>query len=1208
MGSGAVSLRCECGHAFEVPAPPEDATTPCPACKRSISTRAAAITSDAHPDVGLAELLLEKGWVTMDQMEAALKKQDEEERKGRKTRLGPTLLEMGALTADRLRDALAVQGKTPMRCPSCQKVLNVRGLKPGTRALCPTCRTALLPTGSISTGPAQEKTPASRRRMPSGEGVDAELADLISGYRIERRLGSGGMGDVYLARQMSLDREVAVKILPPELAGDAGYVERFLSEARAAAKVAHENIVAAVDAGEAKGRYYFVMEYVEGETLHSIIKRGGALPEKRALEFAKQVARGLEKAHSHGLVHRDIKPANIMIARDGRAKILDFGLAREIQTDVTATQAGNVHSSPAYASPEQCRAEPDLDHRSDMYSLGVTLFEALTGRLPFEADAPRALFIKHVTEPPPAPRSVNPALSAAASNLVLRLLRKQRDGRFTRYEELVQAIDAALQPRASALPAARKPASLKWGLMAAGALAVIGIISILLPGQTAPSPAPPPKAPTLDPAIGRHLNEARRMEREADGKPSEYPSVLEQWKGLERQFRGTSHHPLFAAGLVDFQTKLSAEAETVANQLSSEANVRIARGQPAEAFFELRRFPVGLSGTEAGARIAEKAAEVERTINERFKEGKQAVAEAFTGEKFDYARRELQTLRALVSANGQVVRPVWAGELDAMSRAIGEQELLAKRRAAEGTSSPAPPKPPAPAPSAPPTPAPAEVKAPPPPAPATPVTPKPPAPLLPAPEVKKLPEPDATAQKNAEREVRELFRADYAKKSAADKRALAKKLFDLANQTKDDENARFILYREAQDLALQAGDFDLAGRASEEMGRHYAVNIGALRNALLSTLAKNARAPEEFKSLAAALLTLADEALAREDLDTADKAAVQAAQLARRAKEIPLVSRADARVKEIGELKALTDRLRRAREALAADSKDPLANLTIGRYLCLAKAEWDQGLPHFAQSSDAALKALAARDLARPGASAEQMAVGDGWWDQGEKESGEAREACRERAAYWYERAREGLSGLNRTRIEKRLEGYSPRTSLGPYDLDANGFIRSWLIVGPFPNPGDRGLDLDYLGGERRYIPSDGKEVPQEGGPKLKWAPHIAPGERVDFFGVGHLGLRSNQENLVAYAACWLECDADSSVELRVGSDDGCALWLDQKEIGRQHTHRAAERDQETYPVRLSKGKHFLMIKVDQGSRGFEFLLRVTSPRGDRAPGIKVWN
>ena len=286
-----------------------------------------------------------------------------------------------------------------------------------------------------------------RKAPPPPTGGPHPLATAIKGYLIQKQLGSGGMGDVYLAKQTSLDRLVALKILPAHLASDEDFIERFVVEARAAGKVFHENIVAAVDIGESNGRYFFAMELVEGPTLQQLINRRGAASEKFALDIVRQVARGLKHAHAHGLIHRDIKPANIMVTTEKVAKICDFGLARDLESDVTLTKPGVVQSSPAYASPEQCRGLLDLDHRTDMYSLGVTLFEMLTGVRPFQAETASALFIKHATEAPPPPQSINPAISAAANALVLRLLRKDPKQRFETYDQLIEAIDACEKPR-----------------------------------------------------------------------------------------------------------------------------------------------------------------------------------------------------------------------------------------------------------------------------------------------------------------------------------------------------------------------------------------------------------------------------------------------------------------------------------------------------------------------------------------------------------------------------------------------------------------------------------------------------------------------------------------------------------------------------------------------------------------------------------------
>jgi hypothetical protein len=207
-----------------------------------------------------------------------------------------------------------------------------------------------------------------------------------------------------------------------------------------------------------------------------------------------------------------------------------------------------------------------------------------------------------------------------------------------------------------------------------------------------------------------------------------------------------------------------------------------------------------------------------------------------------------------------------------------------------------------------------------------------------------------------------------------------------------------------------------------------------------------------------------------------------------------------------------------------------------------------------------------------------------------------------------------GLMNGCRKHAEKPSGGAAGR--LGPYELDAAGFIANWLILGTFPNPGDRpnnkGFDIDYLknyGGEAGHIPANGMEITKDDGKKVKWLPYEAKYTgRVDFTAVEHLGLGYEQEDILAYAACWLECDKDANVQLRVGSDDGYKLWVDHNLVGVQHVYRSAYQDQENYPIKLSKGMHLVLIKVDQDYGSFEFMMRVTTAAGNRAGEIKVWN
>ncbi len=1020
MSPEGVSLRCLCGRAFEVAAEAAAAGVRCPGCGRPVSSPFPSSGPLSEP--GIEKILIEKGWVTQDQVKAALGRQEEEARQGRKVRLGQALLAAGTITPDQLREALAAQGKTPMRCPSCGKLYNVKGYSAGTRALCRACGLPLVPPATLGAAPVEDSGEGGAlRRVPVGDAVDPILADLIPGYRIERRLGSGGMGDVYLARQLSLERLVAVKLLPPELGRAPEYVQRFLSEARAAARVMHENLVAAVDAGESGGRYYFIMEYVEGEPLNRVLRREGPLPERRALEIARHVARGLRHAHQSGLIHRDVKPSNIMILLDGTAKVCDFGLAREAGPGV-AIQTGRVLSTPAYASPEQGRGEANLDHRSDMYSLGATLFEMLVGRPPFQADTPGDLLAKHVTEMPPSPRTLNSQVSPAADQLVLTLLSKPRDARFGTYDEILQAIDGALAPRPAAIPSRRievlaargKPPYVKWGI--AGAAVIVGLLILrslvgLIPSG---SPAKANGEKAVPNSVESALREMRQMEADARGNPNDYPVILERWKELERLYRDTPHHSHFAGPRVQFEERMNDEATRAAEIFLHGSNVLVEGNRHPEAIQSLRGYPVGFAGTEASRRVIARIGEIDARMHERCQAGKEAIYTYIGSEKFREARRELAALKAFVTFEGpegvQHGRPEYAGEIDALSKKIEEEYVLAKRRreeAARAMENPPPPteaKPPPPGPSA-------EVKPPP--------TPQPPEP--PAPGPAKLPEPDAAAQKKAQQEIQGLFKEEYAKKAAADRLALARKLIETAGQTRDDPVSRYVLYREAQDLAMLAGDFELALGTVDEVARSYAVNGPSMKAAILSGAARNARTPEELKGLAGVYLRQGEDALAMDDLDEADRMIQQAAALARKAKDPALTGRAEARAKEIAEMKPRFDKAKKAREALAANPEDAAAHLALGQYLCLSKGDWTSGLLHLARSSDGLYKGAAAKDLANPAEAAPQVEAGDAWYDLGERESGAGRLALRKRASLWYERAVLNLTGLTKLKVEKRI-------------------------------------------------------------------------------------------------------------------------------------------------------------------------------------------
>lgn|SRR5881394_681741 len=274
------------------------------------------------------------------------------------------------------------------------------------------------------------------------------IGTVLSGrYRLEAKLGSGGMSTVYLARDETLDRSVAVKVMHREMSEQEDQLQRFRQEARAVAKLTHPNVVAVIDAGEDGGHPYIVFEYVKGETLKQRIGRAGALDTQEAIAYAIEVARGLSVAHSRKMVHRDIKPQNVLIDEEGRAKLTDFGISRQLEQDgVTAT--GRVLGTTDYVAPEQAMGK-EVDPRSDIYSLGVVLYEMLVGQVPFHADSQVGVAMKHVNEELPDVQRRRPEASAAVALVVERATAKDPAERYQTVGEMIDDLETALEVEAA---------------------------------------------------------------------------------------------------------------------------------------------------------------------------------------------------------------------------------------------------------------------------------------------------------------------------------------------------------------------------------------------------------------------------------------------------------------------------------------------------------------------------------------------------------------------------------------------------------------------------------------------------------------------------------------------------------------------------------------------------------------------------------------
>jgi serine/threonine protein kinase len=335
------------------------------------------------------------------------------------------------------------------------------------------------------------------------------LATLAGGrFRVKRKLGEGGMATVYLARDEELDRPVAVKVLAAHLAGDEDVRERFLREARLAARLSHPNVVAVFDAGEDDGAPYIVMECVEGETLAETLERRGKLPPAEAVTLAVQACSALEHAHAAGLVHRDVKPGNLLLRKDGTLKISDFGIARAAET-TGITQAGTILGTAAYLAPEQAAGE-EVTAAADLYSLGAVVYEALTGQPPYTVDSLAQLVHKREGRPITPVRDLSPEVPRPLEDVVMRTLARLPQYRPTSAAELARQLAAAVPeaaterlPRDEPTRVVRPPRRRPWPLAAAAAAAlIVGLLGFAVAGGDEEEPAtrvePVPRGATAE--------------------------------------------------------------------------------------------------------------------------------------------------------------------------------------------------------------------------------------------------------------------------------------------------------------------------------------------------------------------------------------------------------------------------------------------------------------------------------------------------------------------------------------------------------------------------------------------------------------------------------------------------------------------------------------------------------------------------------------
>jgi serine/threonine protein kinase len=372
---------------------------------------------------------------------------------------------------------------------------------------------------------------------PQAQGHDPLIGQTIGNYRVTLKLGEGGMGSVYLAEHPHIGKKVALKVLHPEFASNQEVVARFFNEARAVNDIGHPNIVDIVDYGVLQGgvrgdqMVYFIMEYLGGRTLTQLIKNESPIPPERALTIALQVADALAASHRTGIIHRDLKPDNIMLLSRGRendfVKLLDFGIAK-LTTDQAGsrrTRTGIVMGTPAYMSPEQCEGRGQIDHRTDVYALGIVLYEMLSGRVPFIGEGYGEILVQHLTQPP-APPSTFRGLSPHIEAVVLKALEKRADLRFPTMEEFMRAMADPV-----------------------GYVEAMGGIAGFKQRQIMPSNAPLPTASRLTPSPLLHMTPAPGTLSPASGMHAK-PTTLGAAAGQVQGSSGRRIGIIFAVALL----------------------------------------------------------------------------------------------------------------------------------------------------------------------------------------------------------------------------------------------------------------------------------------------------------------------------------------------------------------------------------------------------------------------------------------------------------------------------------------------------------------------------------------------------------------------------------------------------------------------------------------------------------------------------------
>ena len=397
-----------------------------------------------HDVTSLAGLCRRLELLNDKQVEQCLARQSELSSHGTPTPLGQIIVELGFAHESEVKRILAHGGEAHLRCPSCTGQFSVKPYEADRRYKCGGCG------ASLQFHPADNPQVEDASRPDVGAGTEPQKADTriigktMGGYRLLKMIGHGGMGVVCLGERISDGQRVAVKVLKEQLSRQAVVAKRFRREALAGYRLDHPNIVRMIDAGREGNHLYIVVEFVDGTVLEESRARKEKFALGKSVSIARDILSAMQHAHDQGIVHRDIKPANVFVTPEGRAKVIDFGLAKDLEAETVLTMEDVMLGTPRYMSPEQ--AEGDRGGpASDIYSCGVVLFVLLTGKYPFDAASTREILFKVVEEPIPSIRALNPEVPVSLEQVVHRMMHKKPGKRYPSAQEAKKALEEALR-------------------------------------------------------------------------------------------------------------------------------------------------------------------------------------------------------------------------------------------------------------------------------------------------------------------------------------------------------------------------------------------------------------------------------------------------------------------------------------------------------------------------------------------------------------------------------------------------------------------------------------------------------------------------------------------------------------------------------------------------------------------------------------------